>query len=121
MEYRNIGSTGLKSSIIGLGCEYLEVGKPTYEELKATMDTALDAGVNILDVFMPGTEIRETLAKALGNRRKDVMIQGHIGSVNLNKQFDISRDLKTIQKYFEELLRIYGHIELGLMYFGTIP
>ena len=112
-----MGKTGLKVSAIGLGCEYLDCAKPTFEEIQATIDAALDGGVNILDIFMPGTEIREALAKALGSRRKDVIIQGHIGSTDINKQYDISRDLPTVQKYFEELLRIYGRIEIGMMFF----
>jgi len=117
MEYRLLGKTGLKVSTIGLGCEYLDVTKPTPEHIKATLDAALDGGVNILDVFMPGTEVRELLAKALGSRRKDVIIQGHIGSTDVNKQYDISRDIPTVKKYFEEMLRIFGRIEIGMMFF----
>jgi len=117
MEYRPIGNTGLKSSIIGLGCEYFDVGNPPYDQIKATLDVALDGGVNILDIFMPGTEVREKIAKALGNRRKNVIIQGHIGATDVNKQYDISRDLPTIKKYFEEMLRIFGRIELGMLFF----
>jgi len=117
VEYRPIGKTGLNSSIIGLGCEHLDTGNPPYEQIKETIDAALEGGVNILDIFMPGTEVREAIAKALGSRRKDVIIQGHIGATDVNRQYDISRDLPTVQKYFEELLRIFGRIELGMMFF----
>ena len=117
MEYRQIGKTGLNSSIIGLGCEYLDTGNPPYEQIKETIDAALEGGVNIFDIFMPGTEVREAIAKALGNRRKDIIIQGHIGATDVNRQYDISRDLPTVKKYFEEMLRIYGHIELGMLFF----
>ena len=117
MEYSTLGKTGLKVSAIGHGGEFLDGGVP-YDQIKATIDAALDGGVNIFDVFMPGKEVREAIAKAMGPRRKDVIIQGHIGSTDVNKQYDISRDLPTIQKYFEDLLRIYGgHIELGMMFF----
>ena len=61
MEYREIGKTGLKGSIIGLGCEHLD-GKP-FAQVNETVSTALENGVNILDVFMPGKEIRENIAK----------------------------------------------------------
>ncbi|MEG2316540.1 MAG: aldo/keto reductase, partial [Clostridia bacterium] len=84
MEYREIGKTGERGSIIGLGCEHLD-GKP-YEQVKDTIDAALENGVNLLDVFMPGKEIRENIAKALGNRRKDVMLQGMIGSTDIHEQ-----------------------------------
>ena len=116
MEYRELGKTGRKVSVIGLGGEHLD-GKP-YEQVKETIDAALGYGVNIIDVFMPGTEIRENLAKALGKRRGDVMIQGHVGSTDVNQQYDISRDLPTVRKYFEELLRIFGgYIDFGMLFF----
>jgi len=117
MEYRPIGKTGLQASVIGLGCEYLDTGNPPYEQIKETIDAALDGGVNIFDIFMPGLKVREAIAKALGNRRKDIIIQGHIGSTDIRQQYDISRDLPTVKKYFEEMLRIYGRIELGMMFF----
>ena len=98
MEYRDLGWTGKKAGIIGLGCEHLD-GKP-YERVEETIRTALEGGVNLLDVFMPGEEVRQNIRKALGHRRKDVMIQGHIGSTHVGKQYDISRDMPTVRKYF---------------------
>ncbi len=116
MEYRALGHTGKKASIIGLGCEHLD-GK-AYPQVKETIDTALAGGVNILDVFMPGTQVRQDIAKALGDRRKDVIIQGHIGSTNLGQQYDITRDVPTIRKYFEEILRLFGgYIDCGMLFF----
>lgn len=67
MEYREIGKTGKRGSIIGLGCEHLD-GKP-FEQVKETIDAALEHDINLLDVFMPGNEVRENIAKALGPRR----------------------------------------------------
>ncbi|MCL1862219.1 MAG: aldo/keto reductase [Defluviitaleaceae bacterium] len=115
MMYRELGKTGKKVSEIGLGLE--NVDKKPYERVEETLNAALDNGVNILDVFMPGAEIRGFIKKALGNRRKDVLIQGHIGATDVNKQYDISRDMPTVKKYFEELLRLYGYIDFGMLFF----
>ena len=116
MEYRQIGKTGCSASVIGLGCENLDT-KP-YEQVKETIDAALSNGINIFDVFMPGREIRENIAKAMGGRRKDVMIQGHIGSTDVRRQYDISRDPATAKRYFEDMLRIFGgHIDFGMLFF----
>jgi predicted aldo/keto reductase-like oxidoreductase len=116
MVYRELGKTGRKASVIGLGCEQLD-GRP-YGQVLETVGAALEQGVNILDVFMPGREVRENISKALGSRRKDVMIQGHIGSSERNGQYDVVRDLPTVRRYFEDLLRLFGgHIELGMMFF----
>jgi len=116
MEYRQLGKTGKNVSVIGLGCEHLD--KKPYTQVKETIEAALKNDVNIIDVFMPGTEVRENIAKALGNRRSEVMIQGHIGASDVNQQYDISRDLPTVKKYFEEMLRIFGgYIDFGMLFF----
>jgi len=116
MIYREIGETGKKASIIGLGCEHLD-GKP-YEQISITVDSAIAHGINIFDIFMPGKEVRENIAKALGSRRKNIFIQGHICSTNIGQQYDISRDISTVTRFFEEHLRICGgHIDFGMLFF----
>jgi len=116
MEYREIGNTGKKAGVIGLGLEHLD--RKPYDQIKETIDAALDGGVNFMDCFMPGKEVREHVAKALGDRRKDVYIQGHIGSTDVNQQYDICRDLATVKRYFEDMLRIFGgYIDFGMLFF----
>jgi len=116
MEYREVGKTGKKVSVISLGCEHLD--KKPYSQVKETVDAAIEHDVNLLDVFMPGAEVREFIAKAIGNRRNKVMIQGHIGASDVNQQYDISRDLPTVKKYFENLLRLFGgYIDFGMLFF----
>jgi len=116
MEYRQLGKTGKKVGVIGLGCEHLD--RKPYEQVKETIDAALEHGVNIIDVFMPGTEVRENISRAIGSRRGEVMIQGHIGASDINQQYDISRDLPTVKKYFETMLRLFGgYIDFGMMFF----
>ncbi|MCL2764784.1 MAG: aldo/keto reductase [Treponema sp.] len=116
MIYREIGNTGKKASIIGLGCEHLDC-KP-YDQVKSTIDAAIANGINIYDIFMPGKEVRENLSKAFGSRRKDIMIQGHIGSSNAGQQYDISRDMPTVRRFFEEHLRLCGgYIDFGMLFF----
>ncbi|NMA07427.1 MAG: aldo/keto reductase [Ruminococcaceae bacterium] len=116
MVYRELGNTGKKVSIIGHGCENLD--RKPYSQVEATVKTALDNGVNIFEMFMPGKEIRKNVAKALGGRRKDVFIQGHICSTDINQQYDISRDFETSKKYFEDCLRIFGgYLDFGMIFF----
>lgn len=117
MEYRNIGNTEMSASVIGLGAEHLD-GKP-YAIVEETIHAALEHGINIMDVFMPGNEIRRNIGKALGKRRNDFIIQGHIGSVDLKQQYDISHDLSTCKRYFENLLNNLGtdYIDIGMLFF----
>jgi predicted aldo/keto reductase-like oxidoreductase len=72
-----------------------------------------------MDVFMPGEAVRQNIGKILKGRRDKVIIQGHIGSTNIREQYDRSRDLKTIKKYFEDLLRFLNtdYIDFGMLFF----
>ncbi|MCL2000101.1 MAG: aldo/keto reductase [Planctomycetes bacterium] len=117
MQYRAIGKTGVSASIIGLGAEYLDE-KP-YDLVEETLHAAIDNGINIIDVFMPGEEVRKNIGKALAGRRDKVILQGHICSTDTNQQYDISRDLSTVKKYFENLLRFLDtdYIDFGMLFF----
>ena len=114
---RPIGNTGIQASIIGFGSEHLDnqSGKLADEVIGA----AIDNGINIMDLFMPGEEVRTNIGRALAGRRDKMLIQGAIGSVDLNEQYDISRDLKVCQRYFENLLRCLktDHIDFGLLFY----
>ncbi|MDO5674044.1 MAG: aldo/keto reductase [bacterium] len=117
MQYRQIGTTGLSASIIGMGTEWLD--RQPYTQVERTIHAALDAGINIMDLFMPGEEVRRNIGRALKGRRDQVMLQGHICSVDLNEQYDISRDPAVCTRYFENLLRFLDtdYIDLGMMFF----
>ena len=117
MQYRPIGNTGMSASVIGLGAEHLE-GKP-YETVDEVINTALDQGISIMDLFMPGETVRKYIGRALGKRRDKMLIQGHICSTDVNEQSHISRDLPTVKKYFENLLRFLNtdYIDLGMLFF----
>ncbi len=117
MVTRPLGRTGLQASIVGLGAEHLD-NKPL-AVVRETIDEALSQGINIMDVFMPGAEVRRNIGQALGARRRDVIIQGHIGSVDLNQQYDISRDLPTCRRYFENMMTYIGtdYIDVGMLFF----
>ena len=117
MIYRQIGNTGMSASVIGLGTEHLD-NKP-YAIVEEVINAALDQGINMMDLFMPGETVRRHIGKALTGRRDKVIIQGHICSTDIKQQYDISRDLKTIKEYFENLLRFLGtdYIDLGMLFF----
>ena len=117
MLYREIGKTGLQAGIVGMGTEFLD-WKP-YDAIERTIHTALDFGINIMDVFMPREEIRCNIGKALKGRRDKVILQGHICSVEVDGKYGISRELNTCVKYFENLLRCFetDYIDFGMFFF----
>jgi predicted aldo/keto reductase-like oxidoreductase len=72
-----------------------------------------------MDVFMPGQAVRENIGKVLKGRRDKMLIQGHIGSTDINEQYDRSRDLPTVKKYFDNLFRFLktDYIDFGMLFF----
>jgi predicted aldo/keto reductase-like oxidoreductase len=117
MQYRTIGKTGMSASVIGLGAEHLD-NKP-YETAETVINTAIEQGINIMDIFMPGQTVRENIGKILKGRRDKVLIQGHICSTDIKEQYDRSRDLPTVKKYFENLFRFLNtdYIDFGMLFF----
>ena len=117
MQYRPLGSTGMYASSIGLGTEHLD-NKP-FATVDEVVGTALDGGVNMMDLFMPGETVRTAIGRALAGKREKMHIQGHIGSTDVRAQYSVSRDLATCRKYFEYLLRCLrtDYIDCGMLFF----
>lgn len=117
MEYRRLGKTNLMVSEIGLGAEWLE--RHNYEECKAVLDRAAAQGINILDCWMPGPEVRSNIGTAIAGSRERWYIQGHIGSTWQNEQYTRTRDVTQCKIAFEDLLTRLGtdYIDLGMIHY----
>ena len=117
MQYRSLGRTGIKASEICLGAEHLD--NTPYENVASVVDAALDGGVNIIDAFMSGAEIRTNLGRSLGAQRKNVVLQGHIGAVQRDGQYSRSRNVKESDTYIRDFLTRFNtdYIDLGMIHF----
>lgn len=117
MEYRAIGKTGMEASIIGLGAEHLD--KAPYNQVEEVIEACFENGINIMDVFMPGAEVRRNISRALKGRRQEILLQGHIGTVERNGQFLRTRDVELSRKYVEQFLKYFetDYIDLGMMFY----
>ena len=75
MLYRNLGRSGLKVSVIGLGTNRFG-GKVDLPTTKNIIDAALDRGVNFLDTadVYQGGRSEENIGKALKGKRDKVVI-----------------------------------------------
>ena len=76
MEHRNLGRSGLRVSVIGLGCNNLG-GRLDLEGSRAVVHAALDAGITLFDTAdtygeKGGSET--VLGEVLGPRRKDIVL-----------------------------------------------
>ena len=76
MEYRKFGPTDLTVSAIGFGC-WDSAGWPSgFDDMVAAVDRAIDLGVTCFDTApnYGGGESELMLGRALGPRRKDVVV-----------------------------------------------
>lgn len=89
MEYRNLGNSGLKVSVICLGAMtftekgWRSAGKMDFSEIKKVVDYAIDSGINFFDtadIYGFG-ESEMLLSKALGKRINDVIIATKVRGV----------------------------------------
>jgi len=81
MEYRNLGDSGLKISLAGLGCNNFGM-KIDVEQTRAVVHRALDEGVTFFDtadIYGRRGGSEEMLGKALGPRRREVIVASKFG------------------------------------------
>jgi aryl-alcohol dehydrogenase-like predicted oxidoreductase len=82
MEHRQIGASGLKVSLLGLGCNNFGNRIPL-EASRAVIHKALDCGITLFDtadVYGNRGGSETVLGKFLGARRQDVVIASKFGS-----------------------------------------
>lgn len=117
MDYNILGRTGLKVSKIGIGGEWLN--GLSKEETKKILDEAISYGINIIDVFMPQAATRSNIGYALKDKRKDLIIQGHLGTVFEKGQYLRTRDPKKVKASFEDLLERLqtDYIDIGMLHY----
>ncbi|MDO8431730.1 MAG: aldo/keto reductase [Candidatus Binatus sp.] len=81
MEYRNLGKSGLKVSLAGLGCNNFGM-RIDEEQSLAVVHRALDEGITFFDtadIYGGHGRSEEWLGKALGARRREVIIGTKFG------------------------------------------
>lgn len=81
MEYRNLGNSGLRVSLVGLGCNNFG-GRIDLEATRKVVHRALDAGITLFDTAdmygnRGGSETH--LGEVLGTRRKDIVLASKFG------------------------------------------
>lgn len=75
MELRNLGNTGLKVSVVGLGCNNFGM-RCDEEQTKAVVHAAMDQGINFFDTadIYGGTKSETFLGRALSGMDRDALI-----------------------------------------------
>lgn len=117
MQYRILGSTGLRVSEIGLGSEVL-VGQSEAEAMKL-IEAALAAGVNYFDLYNSEPEARSNLGAAMRGRREKFIIQGHLCSAWIDGQYKRTRDMALVRSAYQDLFdRLEtDYVDIGMIHF----
>ena len=117
MNYRELGSTGLKVSEIALGCEGMT--EENYTMCQKFFDLAEKEGINYFDLYSPNPELRSAIGRALTGRREKFIIQSHLCSVWKDGQYQRTRNLREVKAGFEEMMRLLQveFIDVGMIHY----
>lgn len=80
MKVRRLGNSGLKVSVVGLGCNNFGM-RIDQAQTQGVVDAAIDAGITLFDTadVYGGTQSEVFLGKALGKRRHDIILATKFG------------------------------------------
>jgi len=117
MQYRELGKTGLRVSVIGFGTEWME--RQNDATCAAIMRRCEAHGINLFDCWMGNPTVRSRIGDAMKGHRHQWTIQAHVGNVWSNAQNTRTRDLERCRPAFEELLKRFhtDYIDIGMIHY----
>ena len=121
MEFRNLGKSGLKVSLAGLGCNNFGM-RIDVEQASAVVHKALDEGITFFDeanIYGGRGRSEEMLGKILGNRRHDIVLASKAGMAMGEGPYNIGGSRRHIIASCEASLRRLGTDYLDLYYIHT--
>lgn len=115
MEYRTLPHGGEQISVLGLGMGYIS---GTQDEITATIDAAIKAGINFFDLAASERAPYAAYARAFEGRREQVMTQMHFGAVYDNGKYGWTQDLDAIKRTFQWELDLFGtdYTDIGMLH-----
>jgi uncharacterized protein len=105
MDYRRLGRTNEKISVIGLGTEYL-IDLPS-DHVCGVVRQAIEAGVNYFDVFWAKPQFRDIMGVAVKGFRDKILLAAHLGATEQDGQYEKVRDSGQASIFFEDFLTRY--------------
>ena len=117
MEYRELGRTGIKVSVIALGCEGFVANEGALTE--QLLNAAEQGGINCIDLYAPQPEMRSRLGKWLRGRRGKFVLQAHLCTVWQGGQYKRTREIGEVKASFEDLLTRLAtdYIDIGMIHY----
>ena len=81
MQFRNLGRSGLRVSLVGLGCNNFG-GRIDLDATRKVVDAAIEHGITLFDtadIYGEKGGSETTLGQVLGARRKDIVLASKFG------------------------------------------
>ena len=106
MDYRTLGSTGLKVSVLGFGC--IRFSHCPEEEVAKALHRALDLGINFFDTARAYGTSEEMIGRAIGSRRDDyVLATKTAGRTAAALAADLEASLRNLQTDHVDVLLLH--------------
>ncbi len=108
MEKRKFGKTDMEFSVLGFGGA--EIGQNvTREAVDALLNSALDAGLNVIDTAAAYNDSEKLIGEAIGKRRKEFYLLTKCGALDNFTRYDWSKKgiLETIETSLRSLKTDY--------------
>lgn len=117
MNYRMLGTTGMRVSEIGLGSEGFVGQSPDFAQ--GLINCALDEGINYFDLYNSEPDVRSNIGNAMVGRREKFIIQGHLCSVWEDGQYKRTRNMDQVKEAYEDLFTRLktDYIDVGMIHY----
>lgn len=121
MNYRVLGRTGLKVSEIALGCEGFILQDDDFA--RSMFQTALEAGVNCMDLYSPNPDVQRRVGRAIAPAREDFVLQGHLCAMWEGGQYRATRNIEEVVPAFETMLANLDteYVDVGMVHYVDSP
>ena len=109
METRKFGKTDMEVSVLGFGGVEIGWNNEPLEKVEELLNSALDAGLNVIDTAAAYRTSEELIGKAVGHRRKEYFLLTKCGAVDGFTRYDWSKKgvLETIEQSLRKLRTDY--------------
>ena len=116
MEYRKLPHGGEEISIIGFGTGFNEF--PDHEAMVNIIRSALDSGINLLDLTPWDARMLGAFGEALRGRREDAYLQMHFGSDYPSGTYERIHGLDKVKKAVQWQMEQVGtdYIDFGFIH-----
>jgi len=107
MGFRNLGKSGLKVSLAGLGCNNFGM-RIELEQARAVIDRAIESGITLFDtadIYGGRGRSEEMLGHILGPRRKDIVLASKCGMAMGDGPYNIGSSRRYIVSACEASLK----------------